>query len=201
MSGRKSVTWDQVGSTSLPDGWDPVPYRLTNGALISCPYDGRQPYIVQPHFVNMDDNVAWATKMRTEYIDFQTVVTAIPAGPDSDPGTAIVGFRAGQAMKFRAAVFQGGQFDYQRPPNTNLFLAFYTSFASYNFGVLGYYAGFTIQHLMEGGGYTNWLHASWDWATHWGTTRMDSSGADGLSRLNEWCVRRAFQDAGQKLIP
>jgi hypothetical protein len=193
--GLQVVTWDQRASVTLPAGWDPVPFRLTNGALIVCPYDGVQPYIVQPRSVKIADNIAWAKKMRSDYIDYQKAMATVP-----NAETAALGFRVGQAQKFAAAVGQSGQFDYQRPPGANLFVSFYTSFASYDFGVLGYCAGFTMEHLMEGGGWTNWLHASWDRVTHWGHTRMQTSGAEGLTTLNEWCIRRAFQDCQQGLV-
>ncbi len=134
--------------------------------------------------------------MRTDYLTFANSV--MRSNPQA--ATAIPGFRSGQAATFAQAVAQGGQFDYQRPPRADLFLTFYTSFASYNFGVLGYYAGFTLDHLFEGGGSQNWLHAMLDKITHQGRTRIDTSGAAGLSQLNEWCVRRAFKDCEQNQV-
>jgi hypothetical protein len=113
------VTQDQRASVTLPTGWDPVPFRLTSGALIACPYDGVQPYIVQPRSVNIVDNIAWAKKMRSDYIDFQIAAATLP-----NAETAPMGFRAGQAQKLAAAVGQFGQFDYQRPPGANLFVSF-----------------------------------------------------------------------------
>ena len=172
------------------------PFLLVSGDTIICPYDGRQPYIAKPSFVRMADNVAWATNMRNEYLKFADSV--IRSSPQA--ATAIPGYRSGQAAKFAQAVAQNGQFDYQRPPHADLFLTFYTSFASYNFGALGYFAGFTLDHLLEGGGSQNWFHATWDKITHRGRTRIDTSGASGLSQLNEWCVRRAFKDCEQQQV-
>lgn len=191
------VTWDQRTTATVPPEWQPVPYTLNTGATISCPFDGRQPYIVRPVSVSIADNIAWATKMRRDYEDYSRRV--MQYSPEA--ATAIPGFRSGQAAVFANSVAQNGRFDYQRPPNTGLFLTFYTSFASYNFGLLGYFAGFTLDHLFEGGGLQNWLHALQYRLTHMSGARIDTSGVAGLSGLNEWCVRRAFQDAEQKLVP
>jgi hypothetical protein len=93
----KIITWDQLQSAALPPGWDPVPYRLTSGALISCPFDGRQPYIVKPRKVNMQDNIAWAVALQKKeaFLSFH--------------------FQVGTALAFAKAVGQSGLFDYQCP--------------------------------------------------------------------------------------
>ncbi len=155
-----------------------------------------QPFIVQPQAVDLRENVAWATKMKMDYLKFaDDIIRNDPQG-----ASAVLGYRSAQAATFAGAVAQNGRFDYQRPPGADMFLTFYTSFASYNFGMLGYYAGFSRQHLFEGGGSQNWLHALLDRMAHLGHTRIDASANSGLSQLNEWCIRRAFQDAGQNLI-
>ena len=190
------VTWATRQGAKLPQGWDPVPLTLKNGTTIRCPYDGTQPYIVRPQSADIAANIAWATKMKSDYTKFSdAIMQGNPQG-----ATAIIGYRSAQAATFARSVAQNGRFDYQRPPGADMFLTFYTSFASYNFGMLGYYAGFSLDHLFQGGGSQNWLHALWDRVTHRGSTRIDDSARSGLSQLNEWCIRRAFQDAGANLI-
>jgi hypothetical protein len=190
------VTWATRASAKLPAGWQPVPLTLKNGATIRCPYDGVQPFIVRPQLADLRANIAWAMKLKSDYVQFAGDI----ARSDPQGASAVIGYRSAQAADFARAVAQNGRFDYQRPPAADMFLTFYTSFASYHFGMLGYYAGFSLQHLFEGGGSQNWLHAMWDRLAHRGRTRIDDTAASGLSQLNEWCIRRAFQDAGQNLI-
>lgn len=180
--GKIPVTWAKRSAFALPTGWDPVPFRLKSGALISCPFDGNQPYIVQPRNVDIDENIEWAKAFKIN-------------------SAGAFGLNPFRYAEFASKFDQNAKFDYQRPPNTNYFLAFYISFASYPFGVLGYYAGFSMDVLFEGGGRLNQLHALEDRVTHLGQTTIKTSGADGLTPLNEWCIRRAFQDIKLDQIP
>jgi hypothetical protein len=122
------VTWATRQGAKLPQGWDPVPLTLKNGATIRCPYDGAQPYIVRPQSADIAANIAWATKMKSDYMKFSD---AVMQGNPQGSG-AIVGYRSAQAATFARSVAQNGRFDYQRPPRADMFLTFYTSFASYN---------------------------------------------------------------------